>query len=152
MTSPVSGDLLSAASLLATVLSLLYSTWYGDINSARKSKIPLQPDDRASVIDVVRTARRSRAVPLLVAAVLLTAALAPTTLEVVQDTWHVWLTTPSHSHYDPVQACFVGVFVVTVVLTVLTASAVRSLSLLLRKLHSPLQGQPDQGPTSHRPS
>lgn len=141
MTSPVSGDLLSAASLLATVLSLLYSTWYGEINDARKSRIPLQPDDRAPVIDLVRTARRSRAVPLLAAATLLTAALAPTTFEVLRDTWHVWLTTPSHWHYDPVQACFVGVFAVAVVLTVLTASAVRSLSRLLRDLRKPAQRQ-----------
>ena len=145
MTSPVSGDLLSAASLLATVLSLLYSTWYSEINDARKSKIPLQPDDRDPVIHIVRTARRSRAIPLLSAAALLTAALAPTTLEVLQDTWHVWLSTPSHSHYDPVQACFVGVFAVTVVLTVLTASAVRSLSRLLRDLVNPRNARSAKG-------
>ena len=147
MTSPVSGDLLSAASLLVTVLSLLYSTWYGEINDARKSRIPLQPDDRAPVIDVVHTTLWSRAVPLIVAAALLTAALAPTTLEVLQDTLHVWLTTPSHSQYDPVQACFVGVFVVTVVLTVLTASAARSLRRLLRELRKPPQRPANQGHT-----
>jgi len=144
MTNPVSGDLLSAATLLATVLSLLYSTWYGEIRDARNSKIPLH--DRDPVIDVVRTALWSRAVPLLAAAAFLAAALAPSSLEVLRNTWHVWLTAPSDYHYDPVQACFLGVFVVIVALILLTASATRSLSRLLRKLRSPLKGQTDDGP------
>jgi hypothetical protein len=141
MTNPVSSDLLSAASLLATVLSLLYSTWYGEIKDARNSKIPLH--DRGPVIDVAHTALWSRAVPLLAASALLAGALAPPSLQILLNTWHVWLTASSNYHYDPVEACFLGVFVVTIVLAVLTASATLSLVRLLQKLRSPLKAHVD---------
>jgi hypothetical protein len=143
MSSPVSGDLLSAASLLATVLSLLYSTWYGEIRDARNTTIPLH--DRNRVIKSVRAALWSRAVPVLAGAALLTAALTPPSVEIVQSTSHTWVSASGSYHYDPVQACFLGVFVVTIMLILLTASATWSLSSLLHRLRQPLENPADHG-------
>lgn len=138
MSDPVSGDLLSAASLLATVISVLYSTWYSEITAARDVTIPLH--DRDPVIARVSTALWSRAVPLVAAAVLLAVALAPICVDVVWRAAHALFTaTPSNWHYDPVQACFVGVFVVTVMLSVLTASATRRLFSKLKMLRTPAE-------------
>jgi len=144
MTSPVSGDLLSAASLLATVLSLLYTTWYSEIKDTRKTRIPLHDFD--PVIKRVRTVLWSRAVPVLVSAAFLTMVLTPPSVEIFQNTWHVWVTSSSNYHYDPVQACFLGVFIVTIMLTFLTASATWSLSAVLRRLR---QRQQLESPAHH---
>lgn len=135
MTSPVSGDLLGAATLLTTVISLLYSTWYSEINDARGTQIPLH--DRRPVIRTVRATLWSRAAPLLAAAVLLTAILAPTFFDVLRYDWHTLTGHVAHWHYDPVQACFIGVFVVMAFLVALTTSATWRLTRVLKKLRAP---------------
>lgn len=140
MTSPVSGDLLSAASLLTTVISLLYATWYAEIKDARNTQIPLH--DRDPVKKLVRAVLWLRAGPLLTAAVLLTVILAPTFVGVLRYDWNE-LTTPSaHWHYDPVQGCFIGVFIVMLILVALTASAAWGLSSVLKKLRAQPNRQP----------
>jgi hypothetical protein len=134
VTSPVSGDLLSAASLLTTVISLLYSTWYGEIKDARNIQIPLH--DRDPIIRTVRTVLWSRADPLLFAAVLLGAILTPTFVDVIHYDWNVLTGRSTHWHYDPVQACFIAVFFVILILVALTASAAWRLTRVLKKLRA----------------
>ena len=135
MTSLVSGDLLSAATLLATIVSLLYTTWYSEINKARNTQIPLH--GRPPIIKAVRTTLWTRAVPLIAAAVLLTAILAPTFVDALRNDWHLLTGKSVHWHYDPVQACFIGVFVVMLFLVVLTVSAAWSLTRVLKDLRKP---------------
>lgn len=135
MTSPVSGDLLSAASLLATVISLLYSTWYDEVNNARNVNIP--PHDRDPIIKKVRAVLWSRANPLLFAAVLLALILSPTLVDVLSYDWGALTTRSVHWHYDPVQACFIAVFLVILILVALTASATLRLTDVLKKLRAP---------------
>ena len=135
MSSPVSGDLLSAASLLATVVSLLYSTWYSEIKDARNVEIPLS--DRKPITEKVRTALWFRARPLLATAILLTAILTPTFIDVLHANWNA-ITHSGHWHYDPVQACFIGVFLVMILLDILTASATCRLTGVLKKVRTPV--------------
>jgi hypothetical protein len=132
MTTPVSGDLLSAASLLATIISLLYSIWYGEIKTARNIRIPLHYDENAT--KAVRGTLRYRAIPLLVSAILLALALGSPAADVLQGVWSAWMNSGDHSSYDPVQACFFGVFLITIMLFVLTLLPVCSLARLLRRL------------------
>jgi hypothetical protein len=129
--SAVNGDLLSAASLLLTALSLLYATWYGDIAGAREVAIPLH--DTAEVRSTVRTALWGRAVPVLIGSTVFLVALSPPAWSVLRQTWNA-LWKPGHGTYDPVQACFIGVVAALGFLAVVTAITVRDLARKLRRI------------------
>lgn len=142
MSNLVSGDLLSAASLLATVISLLYSTWYGEIKDAQNVGIGLH--DRGPEIRKVQGVLRFRASPLLATSVLLTIILAPTCIDVINQSWSALTNRHSHWQYNPIQACFIGVVLVMILLVLLTFSAVWRLFGTLRKLRTPI-AQPVRG-------
>jgi hypothetical protein len=136
MTAPVSGDLLSAASLLATIISLLYSIWYGEIKEAQGAEIALQKADRGPAIQRVRATLLYRAVPLLGSAVLLVLILLPSTIDIIRNTWEACFGPGTRQTYDPVEACFVAVYLVIIMLTVVTVFAVYGLAAKLRKLRA----------------
>ena len=143
MKTPVSGDLLSAVSLLATVISLLYSTWYSEIKDAQNVAIGLH--DREPEIQKVQTALRSRASPLLAASVVLTVILVPTFIDVLNQNWNALSNRFDHWHYDPIQACFIAVVLVMILLVVMTASATYSLARTLKKLRTPTRPAANSG-------
>jgi hypothetical protein len=133
MRNLISGDLLSAASLLTTALSLLYATWYGEIKDARNTVIPPHLEDRDREYGAIRTALWTRSLPLLIAASFLAVALAPTAFDIISGTWDALTSSSAKRKYDPVQACFLGVFIVTVALVSLTASGTYQLWLKKRE-------------------
>ncbi len=135
MSNPVFGDLLSAATLLATILALFYSTWYGEIKDARNTRIALH--DNTEAIKAVCTVLRFRASPLCATALLLDLLLASPCYKILHQTLlNVFDGHGRHFQYNPVQACFIGVFIVIVLLTVLTTSAVIDLISVLKKLRN----------------
>jgi hypothetical protein len=123
----VTGDLLSASSLLAALLGLLYSVWYPEINAATKTPIP--DHDRTDLVEATRSTLRSRSIPLAIVAGVLTLVLAPPAVSVVVSSYQHF-----GGSYDAVQACFVAVFAVIVTLLVTVTMGVYRLHRHLREL------------------
>lgn len=130
--SPVSGDLLSASSLLVALVGLLYSTWYPEITAAAETPVPLH--DASKLISNMRSTLRTRAAPLLVLAVVLLVVLVPPAFAVVLQTVRHLFGSRSGSQYDAVQACFIAVFVALLLLAVTLWTATRRVWLRLKDL------------------
>ena len=119
----VSGDLLAASSLLATLVGILYSTWYPGIKDAAERVVA--PHTRGTAPARARATLWLRAAPLFVLTVLLAGALAQPAWAALRATWQgLFGSQPGH-HYDPVQACFVLVFAAVVGLVLATWMAFR---------------------------
>lgn len=130
--TPVSGDLLSASSLLAALLGLLYGTWYAEITAAAQTKIP--DHDGARLVRATSTTLRTRALPLVVVAGVLTAILAPPAIAVVVHTVQHLVGVKPGAQYDAVKACFVAVFCVVAFLLVTVSTAALRVRAHLHKL------------------
>lgn len=80
-------DLLSAASLLLTVVGIFYGLWYVDISTAIDSgtKLPSHdhPEDRAAPIKRLHEILRSKAIPLSVASLCVALVFLPPSLKIV---------------------------------------------------------------------
>jgi hypothetical protein len=130
--SPVSGDLLSASSLLVALVGLLYSTWYPEITAAAEMPVPLH--DASKLRSSTRSTLRTRAAPLLMLAVLLLLVLVPPAFAVVlQGVQDLFGSRPG-SQYDAVQACFLAVVVALLLLAVTLWTATRRVWLRLKDL------------------
>src|SRR5258708_6058108 len=77
------GDLLSSASLLLTLITLLYSLWYPEIIQARDTRVPPDKRDRGPDHTRVKGVYSTKALPLAIAAVLLTAVFTPDTIRIL---------------------------------------------------------------------
>jgi hypothetical protein len=128
----VSGDLLSASSLLVALLGLLYSTWYPEITAAAETAIPLH--DASEARSNTRLTLRTRAAPLLLLALVLVLLLLPPAFTVVIQTWQRVFGSRPGSGYDAVQACFLAVFVALLVLAMTLWTATRRVWLRLKAL------------------
>lgn len=140
MTAAITGDLLSASSLLTAVLGLLYSIWYAEIQTAGEITVPRRREDRGDATARVQHALRLRAWPLLAASVGLAGILTPPTIDLVTATARSALV--GHFRYDAIGACFVAVYLLILVLAVAALRAVRR----LHRLRSQLLGPSVTGP------
>jgi hypothetical protein len=77
------GDLLSSASLLLTLIALLYSLWYPEINQALDVKVKSHAADRVKDHEQVRRVYLSKAIPLTVVAAALTIVFSPEFFKIV---------------------------------------------------------------------
>lgn len=75
-------DLLSAASLLLTVLGIVYGAWYMEIVNSLELAIPDHIEDRGAVRRTVSSALYGKAVPLASAALILMAVFLPDALAI----------------------------------------------------------------------
>jgi hypothetical protein len=124
--SAVSGDLLSAASLLTTVIGLLYTLWYPEIDHAASMSAVLR--DPAKTV-AAQTTLRTRALPLAASAVFLVVLLA---WPAIQASTHIFA--HDAGGYDAVQACFVAVVLLLILLAVTSTSAALRVWGTLRRL------------------
>ena len=77
------GDLLASASLLLTLIGMLYSLWYPEIIYALELKVKTHSADRVQDHRGSYDIYRSRALPLAVAAVTLTSVFTPNLIRIV---------------------------------------------------------------------
>jgi hypothetical protein len=81
------GDLLSAASLLLTVVGVIYSLWYQEISQAIDSAPQLPPpdhrEDRAEPRKKLRAVLRTKALPLSVASICIALVFLPPSVALV---------------------------------------------------------------------
>jgi hypothetical protein len=129
------GDVLSAASLLAAIVGLLYSLWYPEMREALAAERMLHRQDREPSIAVVREAIRTKALPLFLASSVQVLIFGPDALTAIRKI--IKLTSPPGQpvsvEYDSVQAAFVVVYIVSVLLATL---ALAMLWRLRQKLNS----------------
>jgi len=133
-------DLLSAASLLLAVVSVVYGLWYPEIVHAMDTTIPKHAEDRRRPYKDVSTMLFRRSLPLAIAALVVTAVFLPDALRIG------WLSINDYSEsgwsalrrYDSVATAF---FVVELFATALTVHAVNlavKLFQLRRRLAPPV--------------
>lgn len=131
----VTGDLLSAASLLTALVGLLYSTWLNEIKGAAQATIPLSDVD--PVLRDVRRVLWTRAMPLFAAAAALVLLLLPPFVDVLTRAGQVVFGDRAW-HYNAVGGCFVAAYLIGVGLAVVTASSVWEVRAKLRRLRARL--------------
>jgi hypothetical protein len=76
-------DLLSSASLLLTLIALLYGMWYQEIVQATDIIVQDQPRDRVQDHKRAKGVYLTKAMPLAVAAVVLTLVFAPDSVRIL---------------------------------------------------------------------
>lgn len=129
----VSGDLLSAAGLLLATLGLLFSAWHPEVTAATEVSSRGKLADRGPRIAQVKQALFFRAIPLLVAVVLIVLACGPPAVMVVVRA----LTEDWGNPYDPVRAMFIGVWALTIGMGFVVAAQVRKLRAKWCTLNQP---------------
>jgi hypothetical protein len=129
----VTGDLLSAASLLLASIGLLFSVWQPEITSAMAVTSKGLRADRGPRIAQVRQALLFRALPLLLAILLIVVTCLPPAVAVIV---HALTDDFGHS-YDPIKAMFVSVWILAVALAVVVGTQLRKLNSKLRLLNEP---------------
>jgi len=129
----VKGDLLSAASLLLASIGLLFSAWQPEIKSALELSSKGLRADRGPRINQVRQALFFRALPLLLAVLLIVGTCLPPAVAVVV---HALTDDRGHS-YDPIKAMFVSVWILAVGLTIVVGIQIRMLNSKRRDLNKP---------------
>jgi hypothetical protein len=134
------GDVLSAASLLLAITAVLYSLWYADISAALKIEPPQHLEDAKSERRQVSGALWSRALPLAVAGVVMTAVFLPEAVRIVREwvdmargegLWH------AVKDYEPVSLSLVLVVAGMTILSVYTILMTYGLWRLRRWLKLP---------------
>lgn len=130
--SRATGDLLSSSSLLVTVVALLYSVWYSEIMNVLTVTPPRHRADRDESIDSVNSLLKWKAIPVAVAAMVLATLLAPPAIGISAEA----LINGRGRSYDPVQACFVAVWLLTLLLLATTLTTALRLFFRLRRLKS----------------
>ncbi|MBP1822969.1 hypothetical protein [Mycobacterium sp. OAE908] len=129
----VNGDLLTAAGLLLATLGLLFSAWHPEVAAATEVSTKGKLADRGPRIAQVKKALFFRAIPLLIAIVVIVLACGPPAIMVVVRA----LTDDWGHRYDPVRALFVGVWALTIGMGFAVAAQVRKLCLKWRRLNEP---------------
>ena len=102
----VTGDLLSAASLVVTALTFTYASWNEAIDESLNLTKPTFRADREPEIRQLRQALRSKSLPLMTAAVVFTMILGPIAFQV---TWEA-VSSGRGRDYDTVKASYVAVW------------------------------------------
>jgi hypothetical protein len=74
-------SLLTAASVLLALIGVVYALWYEELKQAIERDMPRHQEDKAPILDHLRSVYWSRAVPLTVASLCVTAVFLPPTIE-----------------------------------------------------------------------
>jgi hypothetical protein len=113
-------DLLAASSLLLTILTILYSLWYPEIDEAIRRKVSAHPEDREGDYAHCRMVYRTKALPLTLFAIVISVINLPDSFGILYfAVSQIWSSSPAS--YDAAKASFVAVFFIMVFLASHTA-------------------------------
>ena len=131
------GDLLSAASLLLAIVSVIYGLWYNEIVTATETRVPPHIEDREAPRLVVHHVLIARAVPVTVGACLVAMVFLPDVVEIFAKSVKLLVTRGGTANlaYDAVATslCLVEVFAITLAIhTVRLCVELRQKENLLR--------------------
>jgi hypothetical protein len=122
-------DILSAASLLLAVATVLYALWYPEILASININIPPYKEDRSGPLSDLKNTLYSRAIPLFIMTLLVAGVFIPDALKIIsetigylrQDRPDVVLT------YSSVKTAFVFVVILSIALVFQTGGMLRKL-------------------------
>ena len=102
-------DLLSAASLLLAILAVLYGMWYAELVKALETPVPPHEASRRKPYREVASVRKTRALPLMLATILLAVVFLPDTVQILWSSVHLAASTPASAlrQYNAVATAFV---------------------------------------------
>lgn len=78
-------SLLTAASVLLALIGVVYALWYEELKQASEREMPRHQEDREPILGHLRSVFWSRAVPLTVASLSVTAVFVPPAVEIVVE-------------------------------------------------------------------
>ena len=126
-------DLLSAASLLLAVITILYSLWYSEIGQASSLHVENEPGDRLDNYEKARAVLWSKAIPLAIASLILLLINLPEAYSIVGHAINALLT-KAGAPYSAVRTTFVVVLIVLTFLVVHIFASTRILWKHVAKL------------------
>ena len=128
-------DLLAAASLLLTVVTILYSLWHPEIQRALETPIKDKGANRKGDYENCRRVFLSKALPLAFAAAALLIINLPDALALAKHAAaQLFVKSQARAEYSAVSASFLGVILVLVLLFTHTLVTCVALGLRVRKL------------------
>ncbi len=107
------GDILSAASLLLTIVTVLYALWYPELIEGMEIKIPNHKEDRPGPLSEINKVIYSRALPLFISSVLVSVVFIPDVINILNEVNEAWAQSDGEiPNYSSVKAaiCIVVVF------------------------------------------
>ena len=113
------GDILSAASLLLTIVTVLYALWYQELMSALQIEVPIHKEDRSAPLLRINSMIYSRAIPLFVSSVLVSVVFIPDVVGILREAFRAWDQAGSYiQYYDSVKTAICIVVVFSIALSV----------------------------------
>jgi hypothetical protein len=143
-------DILSATTLLLTLVGLLYTAWYPHLQDALETKVPAFPEDRKRELRQVRAALRTKALPLAALCTILALAFSPVAISIATASVRQLVDDPRCfvAKYDAVSTAFFLVIAAAVFL----ASHLLLLVTRLTVLHGRLRAHQRAGQDRSRPT
>lgn len=84
------GDILSAASLLLTIVTVLYALWYPELIEGLKIEIPPFKEDRPGPLSKINEIIYSRALPLFMSSLLVSLVFIPDAVNILSEVYETW--------------------------------------------------------------
>ena len=85
------GDILSAASLLLTIVTVLYALWYPELIEGLKIEIPPHKEDRPGPLSKINKVIYSRALPLFISSMLVSVVFIPDVVNILKEVYEAWM-------------------------------------------------------------
>lgn len=125
------GDILSAASLLLAIVTVLYALWYQELTSALQTEIPEHIEEYPRPLATLKKVFFSRAIPLFLSSATVSFVFLPDAITIIMQAANAWTTGNASSTfvYSSVKTaiCIVVIFSIGI--------AAHSGSILLRIHH-----------------
>jgi hypothetical protein len=131
-----SGDLLSAESLILTIVSGVLALWYSEIQTALHLEKRLRVEDRKPEIDVMTRTLWRRAVPLTLIAGAAAAVFAPNSIRLLHRAKPL-VADGDTPPYDPIAVSIVAVNIGMAVVAIYAAALAVSLLRRRRSFREP---------------
>ena len=79
------GDILSAASLLLTIVTVFYALWYPELIKAIDKKVPTHREDRSGPLSEINKILLSRAIPLFLSSFVVSIIFMPDAIDIIVE-------------------------------------------------------------------
>lgn len=125
-------NLLAASGLFVASISLVFSSWYGELSDTIRLRAEINPQDRKEQTAKVRNVLLCRVLPLLVAVSGISLILLPTIVEIVGQ----FFVLGTAGFYDPLKAIMFLTWVFTIFLTAVIGNLGFGLIKMIRRLRA----------------
>ncbi len=114
------GDTISSVSLLLTIITVIFSLWYSEINNTINMELPSYKSDSGEHKSKVDEVLGLKALPLLVSSALLTLVITPKTVYIIFNSCKLLYFEGflAFKYYDVVYAIFIIVWLFSLFFTV----------------------------------